>query len=136
MANCSKVDLQHEFEFQARWQNRFPGCSLNKLNDYQRLDYLMTGSDRTGIAFVEYKYRNYSIDRFPTVYLNLNKWLAMGQIASQTGLRVLFICSFGQSGDYCYRWRESDKYPIGYCPESQEAVVLIPKEKFSNVPYE
>ena len=126
---CSMLDLEHEKEFAARFEERF-NVRLNKLTDNQRLDDLVTRGGRA-CGFLEYKWRSHARGTFPAVWVNVTKWTAMAELASATGSPVWFAVTFGPAGgDWIYSFSPDDRWPVEYCESSGEAVVSIPVESF------
>jgi hypothetical protein len=121
----------------ARLVGREWGVELVRLPEMHVLDWYFKGHERL-LGFAELKGRQHPRGRFPTVFLSLNKWLALLQAATH-GKPSMFVACFTD----CVCWqvvgfdmgglelagaRHSDPEPCVEVPvESMGVVCHLPK---------
>jgi hypothetical protein len=72
------------------------GCELRRFGHLAPIDWFAVKHGRlTGL--VELKTRTHAVGRFPTVFLNLRKWLALTLGQAGTGARALFAVQWTDS---------------------------------------
>jgi hypothetical protein len=129
----NQADLYNETEFKKRFEARFPQFHLQKLNDYQKLDFAVLIETGEVKGFIEFKRRAGQSDAFDSKFLNSQKWIAMSEMNRATGLPCWLAYGY-DDGDLMYSFKADDKFPLTYVSSSQEAVVLIPLAKFNRLP--
>jgi hypothetical protein len=87
----------------ARLVGREWGVELVRLPEMHVLDWYFKGHERL-LGFAELKGRQHPRGRFPTVFLSLNKWLALLQAATH-GKPSMFVACFTDC--VCCRWSAS-----------------------------
>ena len=79
------------------------------------LDFFATRHGRF-VSVIEVKCRSHASDTYPTVFLNVRKWLALGLAQVGLGVRALFVVEFTDQIKFI-RWDAvgADKVRIGGC---------------------
>jgi len=89
---ANAADAAHERQVAAAiercWQ-----CQLHAFAPYAALDWFATRDDMLR-AVIECKARSHAHDRYPTVFLNVRKWLALQLAAIGLGVPAMFVVKF------------------------------------------
>lgn len=88
----TEEDARNESEAQkiieAKWQ-----CELHRFGQMAALDWFATRHGRM-MALIELKSRTHASDHYPTVFLNVRKWLALMLGEAGLGCTGLFLVKF------------------------------------------
>lgn len=68
-------------------------CELRRFGDLSPVDWFAVRAGRI-VGVIELKSRTHSAEHFPTVFLNVRKWLALQLAASGLGTPAVFIVKF------------------------------------------
>jgi hypothetical protein len=71
-------------------------CRLHRFAQFDSIDWWAERDGRM-VALVEIKTRSHAAGKFPTVWLNVRKWLAMSLGSAGLGVPALFVVRFADS---------------------------------------
>ena len=85
-------DVRNEDEVARLCENAWR-CDLHRFGQLSAVDWYATRVGRM-VGVLELKSRTHESDRYPTVFLNVRKWLALQLAATGLGLPALFVVRF------------------------------------------
>lgn len=114
-------------------------CKLFSFGFLAPIDYYVIKHERL-VSVVEIKSRTHPHDKFPTVYLNVRKWLALTLAANGLGVKPIFVAHF-TDGIYFVDVNKIDasKVEIGgekrifFSNRDIEPVILVPVDGMTMV---
>src|SRR5215211_1882426 len=88
----SALDRKNEEEVAALLGKAW-NCQVNSFGALSPIDWLAIRNGRP-TAVLELKSRTHASDKYPTVYLNVRKWLALSLASIGMGIPALFVVKF------------------------------------------
>lgn len=138
LAFATKLDRRNEDRaarlLEAQWN-----CELHPFGALSPIDWYATRHGRI-VAVAELKTRTHSSDRYPTVFLNVRKWLALSLAEAGLGVPALFAVSFTDGVRYVRNAEvDASQVRIGGCSRvvksssDVEPVIEVPLEAMKGV---
>jgi hypothetical protein len=115
------------------------GCRLHRFAQFDSIDWW---AERDGkmVALVEIKTRSHGIGKYPTVWLNVRKWLALSLGSTGLGVPAVFVVQFADTLRYVNVAQvDASRQRIGGCRQvvkartDREPVIDVPVEQLREV---
>lgn len=90
--HANDYDLAAETEVRAVIEREW-NCALHHFGRLCPVDFYAIRDGRL-VGLVEVKSRSHASDKFPTVFLNVRKWLALSMAQSGLGVPAMFVVRF------------------------------------------
>jgi hypothetical protein len=129
-------DRAAESKIQGRLEMAW-NCTLSHFGPLSPIDWYATRDGRL-VGVLELKHRSHAKDRYPTVFLNVRKWLALSLASVGLGVPALFVVQWelDQVGWAVLSTIDASKVIIGGCNRivkagsDVEPVIEIPVSAF------
>lgn len=96
-------DLDNEKRIVAKLHEMW-SCESSKMQGFSYADFILTRGERDGlaqgVAFCEIRCRTTPKDKFPTIFITLNKYKNMLMMSEFTGLKSLFVVQWSDQCGY------------------------------------
>jgi hypothetical protein len=89
-------------------------CDLHRFGELCALDWYATRYNRL-VGVLELKTRTHASDRYPTVFLNVRKWLALHLASVGLGVPGVFVVRFTDTIRWCHAGLGMGPVTIGGC---------------------
>lgn len=89
---CADADISHEREVACQIEKAW-GCELHAFGKLCPVDYYAVRDGRF-VGVVEIKSRSHSSDKYPTVFINVRKWLSLMLCHTAMGCPAVYVVKF------------------------------------------
>lgn len=131
-------DVTSENEISALLEREW-GCEMRRFGLLAPLDWYSTRAGRL-VGVLELKTRSHPFAQFPTVFLNVRKWLALTLASTGLGVPALFVVRWADSLGWCsVADVDARVHRIGGCSRRVksdsdiEPVIEVPVELFRKI---
>ena len=116
---------------------------IAKMQGFSYADFILTRGERDGVAqgaaFCEIRVRSTPKDKFPTIFITLNKYKNMLMMSEFTGLKSFFVVQWSDQCGYVELTKENEgtTFPKRRKPKGDdhhdEPCVLLAVDKFTKL---
>lgn len=96
----SQEDEKNENEISSLLENAW-GCTLGSFGKLSAIDWYAVKNGRL-VGLLELKSRTHESTKFPTVFLNVRKWLALALASNGLGTPAIFVVRFTDCVKYIF----------------------------------
>ena len=104
-------DLENEKRIIAKVGEMW-NCESAKMQGFSYADFILTRGERDGVAqgvaFCEIRVRSTPKDKFPTIFITLNKYKNMLMMSEFTGLKSFFVVQWSDQCGYVELTKENE----------------------------
>lgn len=135
-------DLENEKRIIAKVGEMW-NCESAKMQGFSYADFILTRGERDGVAqgaaFCEIRVRSTPKDKFPTIFITLNKYKNMLMMSEFTGLKSFFVVQWSDQCAYVELTKENEgtTFPKRRNPKGDdhhdEPCVLLAVDKFTKL---
>lgn len=138
MSFATKKDRKNEIRIAKLVESRWK-CQLHPFGPLSPIDWYATRHGRV-VSVLEAKTRSHSSTKFPTVFLNVRKWLSLLLTQNGLGVPAIFIVLFTDGAKYILvNQVEASNVRIGGCSQivksssDREPVIEVPVRKMKSL---